>query len=405
MENKIVLLSVIALSINSYSQSVGIGSSQFVPKSTLDVNGGVTIGTGYAGVYAAPANGLNVQGNVGIGVGAPGGIISPLTIGYYSPTAGFSPAVYVAYTPQPSSSGTYNDAFEAYFAGFPPANDPTGIYDGFHSIIQLGNTTVGKVAGVYNQTNSCCTSGTVSSLYGTLNTLNQISGNQTVNSIYGTSNTIGTGSSIAGSSTGYGTYTTFGGKITSVYGDYVTAAGSGSITNAYGIYVTDLSLNATTAYGVYCAGNQMNYFGGNVGIGTLSPTSTLQVNGNGSFSGTVTASCGTLSCSDIRYKKDIVPLSNVLGDISKLCAVTYYWKNTEFPAKNFTNSRQIGIIAQDLEKVYPELVSTDDQGYKSVDYAKFTPVLLEAIQELKAENDSLKQEIETIKTTMSASSH
>ena len=52
---------------------------------------------------------------------------------------------------------------------------------------------------------------------------------------------------------------------------------------------------------------------------------------------------------------------------------------------------------QEVEKILPELVFTDVDGYKSVDYSKLTPVLVEAIKELKAANDLLKTDIEKIK--------
>ena len=69
-------------------------------------------------------------------------------------------------------------------------------------------------------------------------------------------------------------------------------------------------------------------------------------NGNAWFAGTVTASCGVLSCSDIRYKKDITPLANVMQNINKISGVDYYWKKDEFPGKSFSNKKQIGIIAR-----------------------------------------------------------
>ena len=60
--------------------------------------------------------------------------------------------------------------------------------------------------------------------------------------------------------------------------------------------------------------------------------------------------------------------------------------------------RQIGLIAQEVEKIYPELVLTDVDGYKSVDYSKLTPILVEAIKELKAENDQLKADNTSFKS-------
>lgn len=50
----------------------------------------------------------------------------------------------------------------------------------------------------------------------------------------------------------------------------------------------------------------------------------------------------------------------------------------------------MGVIAQELEAVYPELVHTDAAGFKSVNYAQITPVLIEAIKELAARNTALE---------------
>ena len=51
-----------------------------------------------------------------------------------------------------------------------------------------------------------------------------------------------------------------------------------------------------------------------------------------------------------------------------------------------------------IEKIYPEVVLTDKDGYKSVDYSRLTPVLVEAIKELKKENDRLKSEVGNMKS-------
>jgi trimeric autotransporter adhesin len=115
--------------------------------------------------------------------------------------------------------------------------------------------------------------------------------------------------------------------------------------------------------------------------------------GNASFFGSVSASCGTLVCSDIRYKKDIEPLQNSLSKILQLNSVSYYFKTEAFKEKNFTNSKQVGLIAQELERIYPEMVSTDKDGYKNVNYTQLIPVLIEGIKTLQKEIDDLKQKI------------
>ncbi len=129
------------------------------------------------------------------------------------------------------------------------------------------------------------------------------------------------------------------------------------------------------------------YFLSNVGIGTTNPTQKLSVTGNICYTGSIGA------CSDKRYKKDIVPLTNSLNKVLQMNGVNYNWKVNEFPDKQFTENKQVGFIAQEIEKLYPELVITGSDGYKSVDYSKLTPILVEAIKELKATID--KQNAET----------
>ena len=130
--------------------------------------------------------------------------------------------------------------------------------------------------------------------------------------------------------------------------------------------------------------------GGNVGIGTNNPTAKLAVNGNICYVGSIAA------CSDIRYKKNIVPLSGALNNVLKLQGVNYYWKKDEFPDKQFSSDKQIGFIAQDIEKVYPEVVITNKDGYKSVDYTRLTPILVEAMKEQQKIIESLKFSVDAL---------
>lgn len=124
---------------------------------------------------------------------------------------------------------------------------------------------------------------------------------------------------------------------------------------------------------------------GNVGIGTQTPSTKLCVNGNISYSGIVAG------CSDIRYKKQITTLTSSLDKVTSLRGVSYYWRTDEFPDHNFPNDKQIGLIAQEVEKVYPEVVLTDDKGYKSIDYSHLTPALIEAVKELNAKVDEIQK--------------
>jgi hypothetical protein len=98
--------------------------------------------------------------------------------------------------------------------------------------------------------------------------------------------------------------------------------------------------------------------------------------------------------SDRRLKINIVPLKNSLGNIARLNGYHYNWKSY---TKLDTATVQTGLIAQELELLFPELIKTDHVGFKSVNYIGLIPHLVEAIKELKAENELLKAENEKVK--------
>jgi len=121
---------------------------------------------------------------------------------------------------------------------------------------------------------------------------------------------------------------------------------------------------------------------GNVGIGTPAPTEKLHVLGNIKATGSVFASCGTLSCSDVRFKKQVEPIDGALAKVSHLRGVNFDWKREEFPEQQFSDQRQVGFIAQEVKKVVPEVVQEGSDGRLSVDYGRLTPILVEAVKEL-----------------------
>ncbi|UCH96352.1 MAG: tail fiber domain-containing protein [Candidatus Aminicenantes bacterium] len=105
----------------------------------------------------------------------------------------------------------------------------------------------------------------------------------------------------------------------------------------------------------------------------------------------VWAKCGTLTCSDVRYKKDLKLIENALDRVIQLRGVSFSWKD-----ESMGKGQQLGVIGQEVEKVFPEVVSTDNDGYKSVSYSQLVAPLIEAIKELKGENETLKTRIEAL---------
>lgn len=133
--------------------------------------------------------------------------------------------------------------------------------------------------------------------------------------------------------------------------------------------------------------------------------------GNNAFAGyflnRIYVNGSIIESSDKRLKKDIQTLDGALDKVLKLRGVSYYWKNREEVAAakgvsadslgfDYEEGKQIGVIAQEVEEIYPELVTTDADGFKSVDYTKLAPVLIEAIKEQQQQIDELKRLVEEL---------
>jgi len=93
--------------------------------------------------------------------------------------------------------------------------------------------------------------------------------------------------------------------------------------------------------------------------------------------------------SDRSLKTNIQPISNGLGKVLQLQGVNFDWKDTGKPS--------VGLISQDVEKIFPEIVSTGEDGLKSIEYAKLVAPLIEAIKEQQKEIEELRLEIEKLK--------
>ena len=103
--------------------------------------------------------------------------------------------------------------------------------------------------------------------------------------------------------------------------------------------------------------------------------------------GSITASGNVTAYSDVKLKKDIKPIEDALDKISQIRGVTFQRNDLK------TDVRFAGVIAQELEQVLPEVVSTDELGIKSVAYGNLVSLLIEAVKEQQAEINELKAHI------------
>lgn len=131
---------------------------------------------------------------------------------------------------------------------------------------------------------------------------------------------------------------------------------------------------------------------GNIGMGLTNPTVRLQVNGD-IIANSIAGS------SDIRFKQNIRPIANALQKVKSIRGVYFNWNQNAFPEKNFGSQDEIGFIAQELEKIVPEVVTKDKtkEEFRSVKYDKIVALLVEAIKEQQNQIDSLKIALKKLK--------
>jgi hypothetical protein len=125
---------------------------------------------------------------------------------------------------------------------------------------------------------------------------------------------------------------------------------------------------------------------GNVGMGR-SPDYDLDVNGD------TRNTSGIWLISDMRFKRNIQPISQALETINQLNGKSYEYEKEKFPGIKFPSGTSYGFIAQELEKVIPEAVSKDKEGYYSVNYNMLIPFLVEAIKGQNSEIKDLKYQL------------
>ena len=94
--------------------------------------------------------------------------------------------------------------------------------------------------------------------------------------------------------------------------------------------------------------------------------------------------------SDERYKDNLQAITNPIDKVKSLTGYTFTWNDKH---EQFNGNNDIGVVAQEVEKVFPEIVDTRDNGYKAVKYEKMVAVLIEAVKDQQKQIDELKEKL------------
>ena len=206
---------------------------------------------------------------------------------------------------------------------------------------------------------------------------------------------------MGGYTTASGDYSTAMGLSTIASGDYSTAMGESTL--ASGSLSTAMGFNTRASDYASLVIGQWNLAGSTT---TNSPTeystdNTAFVIGNGlswdnrsdalvvKFNGDATLAGNLNINSDARLKANIISLGSTLSKVMQIDGKSYTIKKDE------SEKQKIGLLAQDIEKVFPELVS-ESHGVKSVNYQGLVPVLINALKEQQSEIDELKTMLKAI---------
>jgi trimeric autotransporter adhesin len=262
-----------------------------------------------------------------------------------------------------SATTSNGNVFVGLEAGFGnttgPRNTFVGIYAGTHNDVGERNVFVGASAGKDATSSNNVFVGIET---GSSNTTGE--GNTFVGPMVGYKNTIGTSNTFVGHHAGFN-------NIEGHRNVFIGEAAGKYETGSYKLYIDNTGTTTPLIFGDFNTNNVVIY---------------------GGF-----RSIASYSSSDRRWKKNIEPLKSSLEKISNLQGVRYEWKTDKYPDVGMTEGDQIGLVAQDVESVIPELVSEDRDGYKAVSYNKLTAVLVEAVKELKTQSERQQTEIERLR--------
>ena len=403
--------------------NVGIGET--APGSKLSVSGGGSFGSGYD-TTAAPTGGLIIEGNVGIGTTGP---VTKLHLSGNSVSGTTLAGIRLDDTSGDTNSrnwfigggiSNYGDLqiMQSSASGGDPYNVNPRLVIGQSGNVGIGTTAPDGNLHIYGDSPYLRFTNSGDSSTAFIQKIAAASGglriyDGTDYSVYFKSGNVGIGTTNPAT-----------GKLQVYTTTAVPIKMESASTDATVLYMTNTDASPQSwGIGIAGSGNthntDSNFYirdetgssdkltiktDGNVGIGTTSPDSIiLDVEGDIEV-GTGTTGCVrdadnttlTGSCvSDERLKKNIENLSgNTLEKLAQLRPVTFEWRNDEYGWLNGQPGINYGLIAQEVEQIFPEMVNTDEKGYKRVSYdISLITRILEGIRELYNEVLALKDRI------------
>jgi hypothetical protein len=307
------------------------------------------------------------------------------------------------------SSGT-NDAAvgNGALSRLTSGNSNTAAGTGVFSHVTSGNsnTGIGLNAGLQNVTGTNNVAIGVNALLGVVT--NSYSNNTAVGENAGLGVTTGSGNSFLGLNSGSGITTGSNNVFLGLSAASTSATGSNNIALGYDIALPSTNgsnqLNiGNLIFGTGINGEGPNVSTGNIGIGTTTPSTKLQVAGditpstdNTSSVGNATyrwsavfAANGTIQTSDARLKSNITDLGYGLPDLLKLRPVSFIW--TAQPQQG----TQLGFIAQEVQPVFPETVNVGDDANHTLGltYTEFIPIIVRSIQDIAHITGTFKDDL------------
>ena len=184
-----------------------------------------------------------------------------------------------------------------------------------------------------------------------------------------------------------------GDGITANANDIAITAAQTTITSLINSSLTKIGTATDQEYVTFGTSNEVNTHINNterLSVTAVGVEITGHVSASGNITGSIIEASGDViafGSSDRRLKDNITPIENPLEKMDKIGGYTFVWNDNQ---STYTG-KDVGVVAQEIEEILPELVTTRATGYKAVKYEKIVPLLIESIKELQKKVQKIEE--------------